>query len=340
VTQPTEGDFSTGSGVHVMPRPLALSFELLRTFVTLIREDGDAGRAMRVLGINQPTMSKRLRPLQHAGALLDRPWLVRVGKVWRLTDEGLRVWPAVSELVRGYDSLEAFLDGEPAHPQAVRFACGQQMASGLVRSALRRFRREKPTVAIRVSTLRGRARIEGVSSGLLDLAIVTHDAPSIVEFARRPLYIQPLVTHHLALACATGSPWERKVRALPKGGVPAESLPSFPLILPEPDAGIRRELDKVLHQRGIQNTLDVAVEVGGWGTILAYVRDGFGVGLISEGALDEATGTGLVVRRLEPAVFAPIEAKLICRRRTGSSDALDLSEGALAWWWALERAAR
>jgi DNA-binding transcriptional LysR family regulator len=321
-----------------MPRPLALSFEHLRTFVTLIKEDGDAGRAMRVLGINQPTISKRLRSLQHAGLLLDRPWLLRVGKVWRLTEEGVRVWPAVSELVRGSEGLQAFLDGEPARALAVRFACGQQMAAGLVREALRQFRSVRPEVAIRVSTLRGRARIEGVSSGLLDMAIVTHDRPSIAQFARRPLYVAPLATHRLALVCAQGSPWERKVRGLPRGGVPPESLASFPLILPEPDAGIRRGFDRALHARGIQNKLQIALEVGGWATILAYVREAFGVGVVSEGVLNEPRG--LVVRRLDPEVFTPIESKLICRRRSGSSDALDLSQGALDWWQALEQTAR
>ena len=317
-----------------MAQSLGLSFELLRTFVTLIREDGGAARAMRALGINQPTISKRLHPFQHAGALLDRPWLVREGKLWRLTDEGLRVWPAVAELVRGYEGLRAFVQGEPARALAVRFACGQEMASGLVRVALRELRRQRPDVPLRISTLRGRARIEGVSSGLLDLAIVTHDEPSIAEIARRPLHIEPLATHHLVVVCATGSPWERQVRHLPKAGVPAAALTAFPLVLPEPDAGIRRGLDTVLQQHGLRQQLDIALEVGGWASILAYVRDGFGVGVISDGALAESPG--LVVRRLDPAVFPPIEAKLICRRRTGSGEALDLSEGAEAWWRVLK----
>ena len=317
-----------------MPHSLGLSIELLRTFVTLIREDGDAGRAMRVLRINQPTISKRLHPFQHAGALLDRPWLIREGKVWRLTEEGLRVWPAVAELARGYEDLQAFVKGEPARAPSVRFACGQQFALGLVRTALRELRKRRPEIRLRVSTLRGQARIEGVSSGLLDLAIVTHDEPTIAALARRPLHIAPLATHHLSLVCAAGSPWERQVRLLPKSGVPAAALSSFPLVLPEPDAGIRRGLDTVLHQQGLGNQLEIALEVGGWASILAYVRDGFGVGVISDGALTEPAG--LVVRRLDPVVFPPIEAKLICRRRTGSGQDLDLSEGALAWWGMLQ----
>src|SRR5262249_2897752 len=142
-------------------------------------------------------LSKRLRYLQHAGPLLDRPWLVRKGKHWGLSDEGHRVWAAVESLVDRYEDLRAFLEGDPTRPADVRLACGQQMAVGLVRKALRVFREQRPDTRLRISTLRGQARIEGVSNGSLDLAAVTHDEPTILEMARRPSHIEPLVTHRL-----------------------------------------------------------------------------------------------------------------------------------------------
>ena len=154
---------------------ITLSFELLQTFVSLIRSGGDAVRAMRELRINQPTMSKRLRYVQHAGPLLEQPWVVRKGKTWALTVEGQRVWPAVVEIVDRYENLERFLSGEPTTaPEPIRFACGQQMVVGLVRETLRVFRKEHSQWPIRIATLRGQLRIEGVSNGTLDLAIVTH----------------------------------------------------------------------------------------------------------------------------------------------------------------------
>ena len=119
-----------------MPRSVTLSFELLETLVVLIRAGGEASAAMKELGINQPSLSKRLKHLQHAGAAAERPWLVRNGKTWELTDEGRRVWPAVTELVDRYDNLETFIEGEHAGTTAVRFACGQLMAAGIVREAL------------------------------------------------------------------------------------------------------------------------------------------------------------------------------------------------------------
>ena len=241
-----------------MPRSVNLSFELLETFVTLIRSGGEASVAMERLGLNQPSLSKRLKYLQHAGPLLDRPWLVRRGKRWELTEEGQRVWPAVVEIIDRYENLEAFLEGDGAATDAVRFACGQTMAMGLVRDALRTFRETNPQAAVRISTLRGRARIEGVSNGSLDLAIVTHDEPSIQEIARRSLLIELLVSHRLVLVCATDSAWNQAVRGLPKEGVPAEALGRFPLILPEPGAGVRKGIDAVLHRQGVLGRLQIA----------------------------------------------------------------------------------
>jgi DNA-binding transcriptional LysR family regulator len=323
-----------------MPRTLTLSFDLLETFVALIRSGGDAAQAMRTLGVNQPTMSKRLRHVQHAGPLLERPWVVRRGKKWELTDEGKRVWPAVEELVDRYENLSTFLDEREraAGASRVRFACGQQMAAGLVRRALNELRKNQPAPCIRISTLRGRARIEGVSNGSLDLAIVTHDEPSILEIARRPLHIEPLATYRLALVCSSDSKWASKLRALPKAGVAPDAFVAFPLILPEPDAGVRKGLDEALRSSGVLGKLDVALEIGGWATILAYVRDGFGVGLVSEGALEDSKG--LTVRLLDRSSFPLTEAKLIYRRLAGSGEESDLSEQAQAWRQVICRVAR
>src|SRR5436305_9234788 len=123
-----------------MPRSVTLSFELLQTFVSLVRHEGEASATMAELGLNQPTLSKRLKYLQHAGPLLEQHWLVRDGKTWQLTEEGRRVWPAVSELVDRYENLQTFVGGGDCGPTSVRFACGQQMAAGLVREALKVFR--------------------------------------------------------------------------------------------------------------------------------------------------------------------------------------------------------
>jgi DNA-binding transcriptional LysR family regulator len=124
-----------------------------------------------------------------------------------------------------------------------------------------------------------------------------------------------------------------------KSGTPLDkAFCSFPLILPEPDAGIRKGLDEVVRSRSLLNKLDIAPEIGGWATILAYVRDGFGVGVVSEGALTDSEGVTL--RKLDPDSFDPIVARLICRRATGPGEEPDLTEPTRAWCDELRRLAR
>jgi DNA-binding transcriptional LysR family regulator len=327
-------------GKVIMPRSVTLSFELLETVVALVRGGGEASAALKSLNINQPTLSKRLKYLQHSGPLLERPWVERRGRTWKLTEEGKRVWPAVLELVEGHENLQAFLRGAggPLEDPMVRFACGQTMVAGLVREALREFRKTDHPTPLRISTMRGRARIEGVSNGSLDLAIVTHSEPAIQEIARRSLHVEPLVRHGLLLACATDSPWSRAVHDLSGDIVPVDAIWRFPLIVPEPDAGIRKSFDEALRRRGVLTRLNIALEIGGWGAILAYVRDGLGVGIVSQASIADAEG--LILRPLDPEFFPPIGAKLIARRLAGSGESLDLSEPAKAWRAVLYQVAR
>src|SRR5512144_17867 len=102
-----------------MPRPASLSPELLQTFVAVVDHDGGAVAAATALGINQPSMSKRLAQLQHAGRVLRRPWVERRGKTWVLTEEGRRVLPSAEDLVHRYDQLRKFADAAASPGLAV-----------------------------------------------------------------------------------------------------------------------------------------------------------------------------------------------------------------------------
>lgn len=321
-----------------MPRPTHLSLELLRTFLCLARTDGNAVQAARRLRVNQPSMSKRLRFLQHAGTVLSRPWLVRDGKTWRLTHEGEKVLPAVEEIVGRYEQLSGFVNEPALQRPKVRFSCGQNSVAGFVRQAILLYRRQHPEVRVRVTTMSGAARIEGVANGSLDLATVTHDDSTILEIARRPLHIETISSDRLAIVAADETPWSDTVKHLPAGGVTLEDLAKFPLILPEPAAGIRKGLEQALRRHGLLSSLDVILEIGGWNAILTYVRDGLGVGLVSEASVP--TNGRLLVRYFDSDCFAPIAIKLICRRSLTAGEDLDLSPEALSFCKTLRRAAR
>jgi DNA-binding transcriptional LysR family regulator len=316
-----------------MPRPPSISPELLTTFVTVVRTEGDATQAAEILHINQPSMSKRLAFLQHAGRILRRPWLERVGKNWRLTDEGRRVLPAVEELVHRYRLLTDAI--EEARP-AVVFGCGPGGAAGFVRDAVRAFRAKHPNETFRISARPATARVEGVANGSLDLATVRLEQQEILELARRPLFVEDLYEDPLVLAAVPGCPAFDEFQAVTDKTVPPKAMTRFPLIVPEPQAGIRRDLDRRLRDAGVLDRLKVAVEAGPWQTALGYVRDAVGVGVVPRSTV--AGHAGLVVKALSPKLSPANMVRAICRRRAGS-DELDLSDGAQSFFQALRDAA-
>lgn len=317
-----------------MPRPPSISPELMSTFVAVVRTEGDATRAADNLHINQPSMSKRLAFLQHAGRILRRPWLERVGKSWRLTEEGRRVLPAVEELVHRYKLLTEALDEERP---AVLFGCGPGGAAGFVRDAVRAFRGRHPDQTFRLSALPAVARVEGVGNGSLDIACVRLAPPDIHELARRPLFIDELFDDPMVLVAVPETPGFDEFQAIPDKAVSAKNLTRFPLILPEPDCSLRRDFDRRCRDAGVQDRLKVTVETGPWGTSLAYVRDGIGVGLVPRSSvrgLDDLT-----VRGLPPKLSPPSTIRVICRKRAGTDD-LDLSEVGVDFLDSLREAAR
>ena len=319
-----------------MPRPASLSFEILRTFVLLMRNEGDASRTAAQLGINQPSVSKRLRSLQHAGGPLARPWLRREGKLWKLTDEGRAVFPAAEELVRRYEQLTDFV--HQPEKIAVRLGCGQRSVLGFVRVAIRRFRQKCPNARLRISTMRGRDRIEGVAAGLLDLAIVSQNHADIKEIARRPLVVEPLTADPLVVVSSAAASWKSRFRRLPEAGATAKSLADYPLILPEPNAGIRKTLERPFRNENVWSQVDVVLEIGGWAAMLSYVHMGLGVALVTSSAVSDQRG--VIVRPLDPHEFPGVQTKLICRQSPTGDESLDLSPDAEILRAALRDAAR
>jgi DNA-binding transcriptional LysR family regulator len=323
-----------------VPRSSRLSFELLETFVRVIDNDGIASVTARQLCINQASMSKRLAQLHNVGPVIRRPWLSRVGKRWRLTDEGQKLLPAAQDLVRRYDRLrDALEDAKPGLPP-VTFACGQQTVGGFVCDAVAKIQRRHPEIRLRIATLRGRARIEGVVNGSLDLALVGHRPETIQQVAGRPLYVEPIFEDPFALVAGRSvqTAWARRFAALPEGDLTAEQVADFPLILPEPEADARRQLERIFRDAGVCEQLDIVLEIGGWPAVLTYARRGVGAGIVPRSALVQSRQR-YEQRLLDPQQFAPLVMHLICRRLAGTSPQADLTPNAALFARLLREAA-
>jgi DNA-binding transcriptional LysR family regulator len=315
-------------------RPAQLSLDLLETFVSVIRHDGDAAQAARALDINQPSMSKRLAFLQHVNGILKRPWLRRVGKTWLITDEGRRVLPVVHDLLHRYHNLHGYTNAPRQTPTSVlRFACGQTAGAFLVRRALQHFHKDHPDAQIRVSTVRAEQRIAGVASGAIDMALVSRENDQIREWARRPdLNIEAISRCGYCLACAKTGEWSAKFKKLPRHRPsPLSVLAEFPLIVPEPDSRTRQLLDPIVHRQSWANKVEYRVEIGGWLTILDYVRAGLGVGLVSEWAASDPAAKGLIFRPLTDSRLGTRTMKLVTRK--GEDEGGDRSRRSVSEAW-------
>ena len=333
-----------------MPRTTSLSYELLETFIRVVEADGDAAVAARQLNINQPSMSKRLAVLQRPG-LLPQPWLFRQGKTWKLTPEGERVRPAVQEMIRRYEQLKQSLTVGATDLPDVSLACGQEAIKDIVLSAVKQFRKAHPHGRLCIATPSGRDRIQGVATGVYDLALVTEDpqeraatgselSERLQAIARQSLYVEPLLEDRFVLVATARLPkeeskaaWHRRFLELPaQKPVRATALAGLPLLLPERGRSRREQFDRWARQADV-TVLDVAVELGGWEAILTYASEGLGVGLATErSARRFLQGHGrLEVRTLSETEFPPDAVRLITRKAHGADRPL-LTPSAETFW--------
>ncbi len=329
-----ESDFNdNGNTKNEVPRSTTLSIELLETFVTLIQHDGDAGQAARALDINQPSMSKRMAHLNQPGEVLKRPWIVREGKTWKLTEEGKRVLPGARDLIERYHTLYGYTLTKPVQHPVVRFACGQSTTSDLVRLALKLFRKSHPDSPIRISTMRGPQPIEGVASGALDLALVSYSEQEVNEIARTELYVEELMRFGYSLVCAKTSPWAKDFKQLPKKKpITLKQVCEFPLLTPEPDSRTRRDFDEALQRYASSSKPELLIQTGGWLTILNYVRDGHGVGLVCNTVFaTPGDPKWMLTRPIHPRQMPPIPLNMVARYAPDRPQGIDLTEDGLAW---------
>jgi DNA-binding transcriptional LysR family regulator len=304
--------------------------------VTLVRVDGSVARTAELLDINEASVSKRIKPL-HEGAppTMPRPWLQKDGKRFRLTDEGRLMLPAAEDQLKRWEHFVAFI--EAGRLAQLSVGCGQEAVTGILFDAVRLLRRDHPDLALRISTPRGKARIEAVAAGLLDLALVSHDEAQIDRIARRPMFIERLTDDPLRLACGPKTRFSSAFAELPEKGVRATALAAFPLILPEADAGLRQQIDRKLFEAGVLHKLSIAMEIGGWQAQLAYLREGLGVGLLPASVLARH-GKGLLTKPLAAELAPAHRLRLICRAQP-ETHAAELSEPGQALRRALHEAA-
>jgi DNA-binding transcriptional LysR family regulator len=259
--------------------------ELCRSFVALEDCNGSLNQAAARLGEATPNVSKRLKVLLNGmPPYLPRPWLKKQGKRFQLTEEGQLMLPHVRDLVENWKTL--LNRTSEVRGEILSVACGQEAAGTSVLEAAKQFRIAYPKVLFKIAVIRSRRRLEGLKTGVIDIALVTQDQTAAKRIVEHEIQFDRLKDDELILACAAKSEWAKQFPAN-DGRVSLPEVMKWPMVLPEADSPIRVQWDVLL--RRVKNAMpNVAVEVGGWRVMLGYVLAGFGVGLIPRSVALEA----------------------------------------------------
>lgn len=238
-------------------------------------ELGGVDQAARALFVGQPAVTKRLRSLD---ASYGVPLMQRKGRKLSLTPAGERVY-AYARLVLDHqgallEDLNYLREGQNRLRLEVTFAIGDHLLPEL----LLEFAERHPEYRIQ-SRMGYTRRIQiRLATGLADLALLEQapDHPDIL--------VQKWLEDELVLVCGPKHPLrEREQLSL-------DELSGLRFVLREPQASIRRDLDRALAELGIQ--IPVSMEVGSTDTIIEMLERGKNLSFLPRFAVAEALQKG------------------------------------------------
>ncbi len=265
----------------------------LRQLRFLVRtiESGSISQAARGLHITQPSLSQRLKDLE---AELGVTLFDRMPTGIRPTDAGNMVADRSRAILRLVDNIaiEArTLSQEPAGE--VLIGLPTTMALHLTVPLVKAVRSRFPKVSLRVSEGMSGHIQEWVISGRLDLAILYTDE------AIEGLKIEKIIDEDLCIIS----------RYDPSGSladVPFADLWQYPLVLPGPDHGLRRSIEKV--RLATKSLLTIAVEVDSLPHLKRLAIEGELHTILPQAACREEVSLGLLSARriVNPNLRRPI----------------------------------
>lgn len=279
--------------------PLSASFPdltALDLFTTVI-EVGSLGKAAKVHGIAQPSVSSRIRNLERqlGVTLLERTTTGCVP-----TPEGIVVSGWADAILHAAHDLEAGLVALKAEQVGrLRIAASYTIAEYLLPAWLGRFTREHPSDTVALTVENSTNVLAELERGETDLGFIETplQTPSMEETA---------VGHDQLVAVVPAShPWTKK------RSVSMKDLAETPLVMREKGSGTREALEQALAEAGHGAPTSV-LELGSTSAVRSAVISGNSPTVISRlavadeiaaGQLAEVRVTGLKIERDLRAVW-------------------------------------
>lgn len=260
-------------------------------------------KAGEALGIKQPTATRHLDSFRGT-----KPLISKVGGGLKLTNRGRAVLPAARSIIRQYDHLQSYIQGQSSHPHQLCIAAGSIASQWFLAAAIAEMANQFPDWEVCTRIIRGENRIVGTADGTLDLAIVSHSRMQIENIVRwtigtdNDLTYSELDIQCLCIAAGRGTQQADELEAiLSAHEVPLNTLARWNLIGLDENSGIRRQLDSLAIGNGIQ--LRFSIEAGGWGACKEFAKHGLGVAVIPLATVRHEDLERLVIRKLTSEVY-------------------------------------
>jgi len=273
---------------------MPLNPDQLLSFVMLVQR-GSISAAAQARHLTQPAISNQLKRLQES---VGMPLYRRQGRGVKLTGSGesfYRYALAVQQSLHAAEDFAEALHGLDAG--RVYLAASQTIAGSLLPAALVAFRAIAPHVEVFVDSCNSQQVFAGM--GEHDLGLVESPLPSSVPACCRVVAlgqdrIVAVMRHDHVLVAHTA--------------VSLTEMAEYPLIWREAGSGTRAVLEQAFIET-LGHRPDIHLCLGGVSAVLEAVRQGLGIGVVSQFCLPTGERM-LTTRTLQPQLRRPMSLLL------------------------------
>lgn len=243
----------------------AMDLKQLKVF-SAVAKFGSFSRAAAVLSTAQPGLSRQVKSLEDE---LGIKLLYRNGRGIVLTEAGKLLDQYAKDILETASRATSQMAALRSSPRG-NVIIGMPPSVGFVLTVplVIRFRKEFPSIAVRLIEGFSGHVLEWLLTGKIDVAVL-YNAPRMSN-----VLSEPLLEDELFLLGAANDPSN-----LPATPVPAKKLAELPMILPSRPHGLRLLLDQKLAKAKI--TPNVVLEVEAMPSTLNLVEQGIGYTILS-----------------------------------------------------------
>jgi DNA-binding transcriptional LysR family regulator len=291
----------------------------IRTFL-VVSNTGSFTRAAQVLHLSQPALTVQIRGLE---AELQIRLFDRDTRNLRLTPLGRELLPTFERLLRDFDSVaESARQLAAGISGVVHVAALPSISSNLMPAAIAALRQDHPGIVVRLRDAVAQRVLAMVRADEVDFGIGGFDRVD------PGMEVTPFFTDRLDAVFRADHPYAKKRR------LSIADLAASDLIVMDTQSSVRALLDEAFVASRL--ILAPAYEVTFMSTAVGMVKEGLGVALLPNSALDLALASGLTTR---PVAFGGFKRSIGIVRKTRRTLS-PAAEGMLAVLHRISRARR